>query len=497
MPLHEEAPAAAAGDRTPVTAGARFRQPLRRRSTDDEAVDALLELEHNGNSENCGASGNAGILRDTDVLLSLSSSSSSSSSSYSRSTTTSRNNTNAGRWDTAALSPGSPHTASPLGCLPAQLPSFAQVETRRSDYVGPTDESNWVLPGRLLVGAYPAEVDDCAHVRVLSAILGCGVSTFVCLQSEYDHFSRNVAAWRSGSAIRPYVHDALRLLRENAASTRPHPGMVAPERLGFLYLSIDDCDVTGDGEVVRLARALCWRLLRGEVVYLHCWGGHGRTGTLVSLVLGLLYKVSRAEALKRTQLYHDLRACPLHVPSPQTFAQRMQVLRILESCGAETSVAQLWAQGASADLGLEFALPIDGQHASVAALPHEAQPAPQPLEPETAELADALPAGTPRDEPDCAQQRENRGLQGRLSHEHGVPSTRKRRGPAETEAAHPAPKRSLQPPCPPCHPSPHGQPQQEPLPHSSPEPGPRLLEPPCVGASEVLCNDAKAGCAHL
>ena len=89
---------------------------------------------------------------------------------------------------------------------------------------GPTEESNWVIAGRLLVGAYPASVQDAANSReaggasergvgergrsalrrapprrhpapllccfararagILTSILSLGVTTFVCLQQE-------------------------------------------------------------------------------------------------------------------------------------------------------------------------------------------------------------------------------------------------------------------------------------------------------------------------
>ena len=54
----------------------------------------------------------------------------------------------------------------------------------RYQYVGPTPESNWVIPGRLLVGAYPASEDDDETFDLIVAILRQGVSKFVCLQSE-------------------------------------------------------------------------------------------------------------------------------------------------------------------------------------------------------------------------------------------------------------------------------------------------------------------------
>jgi hypothetical protein len=50
--------------------------------------------------------------------------------------------------------------------------------------VGPTPESNWVIPGKLLVGAYPASQDDTETFELLTSILKLGVTKFVCLQLE-------------------------------------------------------------------------------------------------------------------------------------------------------------------------------------------------------------------------------------------------------------------------------------------------------------------------
>lgn len=51
-------------------------------------------------------------------------------------------------------------------------------------YVGPTPESNWVVPGKLLVGAYPASNDDAETLDLITSILRQGVTKFVCLQQE-------------------------------------------------------------------------------------------------------------------------------------------------------------------------------------------------------------------------------------------------------------------------------------------------------------------------
>lgn len=60
----------------------------------------------------------------------------------------------------------------------------ADEEITFERYCGPTPESNWVLPGVLLVGAYPASNDDNETFDLLTSILLLGVTKFVCLQRE-------------------------------------------------------------------------------------------------------------------------------------------------------------------------------------------------------------------------------------------------------------------------------------------------------------------------
>jgi hypothetical protein len=102
-------------------------------------------------------------------------------------------------------------------------------------------------------------------------------------------------------------------------------------------------------------------ILSGERVYIHCSGGHGRTGTFVALVLNILYpNLTIQDMFDYIQYSHDQRyhnkfgsvlwtkhlknenpdnLClkdnvfadnfvPGQVPTPQTLAQRRQVLRL-------------------------------------------------------------------------------------------------------------------------------------------------------------------------
>ncbi|GAB4815508.1 hypothetical protein N2152v2_002554 [Parachlorella kessleri] len=200
------------------------------------------------------------------------------------------------------------------------LPSLPCPEMK-----GPTPWSNWVIRGRILAGAYPASLDDFETDHILTTLLELGVNTFVCLQAEFALHTPETS-WRTGHGLRPYIKDAQRLLirARETQSTR-----IKQDKLDFLHLPIIDGSVTSDTALSRLADDCNMRVLRGERLYIHCWGGHGRTGTLVATMLGRLYSLSCSNALRYTQAFHDSRKYPQGVRSPQTQPQVAQVRRLL------------------------------------------------------------------------------------------------------------------------------------------------------------------------
>ena len=49
-------------------------------------------------------------------------------------------------------------------------------------------------------------------------------------------------------------------------------------------------------ELVALVFELKRRVIQGEVLYVHCRGGHGRTGTIVIPLVAALFDIEDAEA---------------------------------------------------------------------------------------------------------------------------------------------------------------------------------------------------------
>jgi len=122
-----------------------------------------------------------------------------------------------------------------------------------------------------------------------------------------------------------------------------------------IYISepIQDMNIISDDKVLALARRIVAMIRKGHKVYIHCSGGHGRTGTIVAIVLHLLYGLSLYQIRDYIQYSHDQRLlnfsnilynCQLdkddilrncfqegQVPTPQVGLQLKQVERIINS----------------------------------------------------------------------------------------------------------------------------------------------------------------------
>lgn len=128
----------------------------------------------------------------------------------------------------------------------------------------------WVIPGRLLAGEYPSSTSPDKAAVKLQTLLEAGVNSFVDLTEAGE--------------LLPYDDD---LAVSHARFPIPDQSVIA-----------DD----GYDAILAHIRA---ELDAGRVVYVHCWGGKGRTGTVVgawlisSEGLGYLAALKRMQELRR------------------------------------------------------------------------------------------------------------------------------------------------------------------------------------------------------
>jgi len=139
----------------------------------------------------------------------------------------------------------------------------------------PFPNSYWLEPDRILCGEYPRYFDDLGDHEGMTAILGAGVRVFIDLTEEDE--------------LKPYTSIAL----ENADKLGIDPG-----DLEFHRHPIRDISVPRNrGEMRAILRRIRLARHQGKTVYLHCWGGRGRTGTVAGCALRDLFGLDGDDAL--------------------------------------------------------------------------------------------------------------------------------------------------------------------------------------------------------
>jgi hypothetical protein len=181
---------------------------------------------------------------------------------------------------------------------------LAELEAALVAAPHPIGDSYWVVPGRLLAGEYPGARDDAQARRQLRRLRWSGVTEFVDL-TEADEYG-----------LRPYAP-----LLEGSARHRRFP--------------IPDRDVPADGEMRAILDAIDAALDAGRTVYVHCFGGIGRTGTVMGCWL-VRHGKTGADALRQIARWRE-GTSDSWWPSPETDGQRAFVLAWPERQSGRTS----------------------------------------------------------------------------------------------------------------------------------------------------------------
>ena len=141
----------------------------------------------------------------------------------------------------------------------------------------PLPQSFWIVEDALLAGQYPGHKDDTSEAsRKLRALLDAGVTAFVDLTHAYDGMTPYKPQLHKLSPLTPYVNLPI----------------------------VDNSIPSSTRQMARILDLLDAEIERGGLVYLHCWGGHGRTNTVAGCWLRR-HGRSPQEALEELKLLRE------------------------------------------------------------------------------------------------------------------------------------------------------------------------------------------------
>jgi hypothetical protein len=119
----------------------------------------------------------------------------------------------------------------------------------------PIPDSYWLIEGQLLAGEYPSDADDDAAKRKLEAVLNSGIRSFIDLTETHD-------------PLEPYDGLLAEVARDLGVDVT------------YRRIPIQDMGIPTPDVMTEILGTIESEIAAGRPVYVHCWGGIGRTGTV-------------------------------------------------------------------------------------------------------------------------------------------------------------------------------------------------------------------------
>ena len=128
--------------------------------------------------------------------------------------------------------------------------------TQLTDVRGPIPDSYWVIPGKLAAGEYPGTEGRETTRDKLERFLDAGLRVFIDLTEEREF-------------LRPYLPDLEDVATARGVEIRHH------------RMAIEDLGVPTKAHLRAILNLIDRCVADCRPAYVHCWGGIGRTGTVV------------------------------------------------------------------------------------------------------------------------------------------------------------------------------------------------------------------------
>jgi len=160
----------------------------------------------------------------------------------------------------------------------------------------PIPNSYWLPGERVLAGEYPGAQDAFATLARLELFLDAGITSFIDLTA-------------AGELV-PYEPLLSALAARRGLEVR------------YQRLSIRDLGVPTPDHMHRILDLIEAEHAAGRTVYVHCWGGVGRTGTVVGCYFVRSGLEGKAALAQLARLWRTVEKCDWFPDSPESDEQR-------------------------------------------------------------------------------------------------------------------------------------------------------------------------------
>lgn len=144
--------------------------------------------------------------------------------------------------------------------------SFCAFSAQAQEPAKPYKHTYWVEPGHILAGSYPSANNKHKATKKLGKYLDAGITCFIDLTEKNE---------KHGRKTKPYKE----LLKKEAA--KRHMNNVEYHRMAIE----DHKPPRNQKYMAKILSIINKARAQGKNVYIHCWAGIGRTGTVVGCYL--------------------------------------------------------------------------------------------------------------------------------------------------------------------------------------------------------------------
>lgn len=175
-----------------------------------------------------------------------------------------------------------------------------------SNTIIPYERSYWVLPNKLLAGEIPSSKTESRKKVKLQSLLNCDIDVIINLMEVVEmNFDGEI------------LEDYSIALSEEAAKIN--------KTIEVLRYPIKDLNIPEESFMIEILDKIDDQILMGKKVYVHCWGGVGRTGTVIGSYL-IRHGYSSPEKVIDTITYLKRTTNISQRNSPETDEQRQFIL---------------------------------------------------------------------------------------------------------------------------------------------------------------------------